>query len=257
MGDGWELATHWRKQSRALPSARTRRRAEEQAIAEVLARARRLMRHTSRPRDALSAIWPAPGELDVEETLAQLPVRASGLQVFSYEPRSQPVMLMLDMSLSMSGEKIALMAVAAAILQLALGRAGVVAFDSRAKELASLDLDVPPPELVRRVLSFPAEGFTNITVGLETGLLGLRQIPAGQGVGVLLTDGIANVGGDPTTTARRFGRLHVVRLGKPTAVGTLTARRLATAGRGRVWEARRWEAMPGVVRELVRAVFRR
>lgn len=254
---GWELASKWQQLSRLMPNARTRRRAEEAAITAVLDRARELLRHASRPRTRVAATWPSDGEIDVERTLEHVPVTPETVAVERRDPLEVPTVAMLDMSLSMTGEKIALVAVAAAILRLALGRLAVVAFDTDAHRLVGLRDDVGARVLVRRVLTFPAQGYTNIEAGLRRGLRELEVAPAARRTGVLLSDGVPNIGFDPAPIARRFRKLHVVQLGKPTVVGTRTCRDIARAGHGDVWLAEEWEQLPRTVRELVRAVFRR
>ena len=58
--------------------------------------------------------WPAEGELDLAATLENpRPWRPDDLVLSRREPRDADVVAILDMSLSMTGEKIALVAVAA------------------------------------------------------------------------------------------------------------------------------------------------
>ncbi len=164
-------------------------------------------------------------------------------------------MLILDMSLSMTGEKIALTAVAAAILKLKLERVAVVQFDTRAHTLVRCGEAVPVRELVRRILTVPAQGYTNIEAGLEQGLEVLRRATQRERLGIILTDGIANMGWDPVRVAARYPRLHVVQLGTRDRHGARTCRRMAEAGRGRRYEAGIYPPLPRVVRPLGRACF--
>ncbi len=227
------------------------------AVDAVIARARRLLRHARRPVRAVEDAFPAPGDLDLEATTDRDPPwTADRLRVRRTEPRDAEVVLVLDTSLSMTGEKVALVAVAAAILQLALREVAVVAFDTAAHVLVPVGRPVPTREVVGRVLSVPAQGYTHLEAGLVCAAAELARSRRRERVALLLTDGLPNIGWDPVRPASRFSRLHVVQVGPDHAHGTRTCRRLAAAGRGRRFRARTWEDLPGVVRDAVRFLLR-
>ncbi len=238
-----------------------RRAAEDRAIRAILSHARRLLRHAARPRRAVERAWPEEGDLDLDRTLEHLvaPPRsflAHDLRLVRSEAREVDVVAILDLSLSMGGEKLALLAVATAILRLKLEHVAVVGFDSGAHVLVRVGERVSPRELVRRVLDVPAQGHTNIEAGLVAAADELRRGTHREHVGVLLTDGLANVGRDPLLVAGRFPRLHVVQLGGHHPQGSRTCRALAERGRGRVYRARSWLDLPEVTRRAVRELFR-
>ena len=106
------------------------------------------------------------------------------------------------------------------------------------------------------VLGVPAQGYTNIEGGLDAGLRELRQSRRRERVGMLFSDGVANVGWDPVPVAGRFPRLHVVHLGAHHVQGSRTCRDMARAGRGKLYRARTYADLPGVVRGAVRELFR-
>lgn len=238
----------------------------ERAIDAILLRARQLLRHAARPSSSVTTSWPDAGELDVQATLEQAPrprrdARRSpfdpqDLVLSRREPRDAAVCVILDMSLSMTGEKVALIAVAAAILRMKLQKIGVVAFDSTAHPLAWAGRSLPVRELVRRVLSVPAQGHTNIAAGLEAALEQLDRCPRSEQVGLLLSDGVANLGQDPALVAGRFGALHVIQLGRALPQGTRACREMATAGRGRRFHAPAYVTLPEVVKRTLRELFR-
>jgi Mg-chelatase subunit ChlD len=115
---------------------------------------------------------------------------------------------------------------------------------------------VTPRELVRRVLEVPAQGYTNIEAGLRLALRELQRSNRRERVGILLSDGIYNVGWDPVRVAARYPRLHVVQVGAEERQGTKTCTRMSSVGRGRLYRAVAYEDLPKVVRTLVREVFR-
>lgn len=254
---GWEAAVAWRKLRVELPPGLVRQKVEERAIDAILAHARKLLRHAARPRRVEATAWPEEGELDLEETIERpRPWTAEDLRLVRSVPREVDAVAVLDMSLSMTGEKIALVAVATAILRLKLESLAVVAFDTTPHVLVRVGEVVSPRELVRRVLTVPAQGHTNIEAGLSAANEQLRRSGRRERVALVLTDGLANVGGDPVGAAGRLPRLHVVHLGDHHPQGARTCRGMAQTGRGRLYRARTYGDLPGVVRGAVRELFR-
>jgi len=254
---GWDAAVSWRKLRHALAPGIVRQKVEERAIDAILDHARRLLRHAARPKRPECVGWPDEGELDLDETLARpRPWSPEDLRLARQVPREVDVVAILDMSLSMTGEKIALVAVAAAILRMKLEDVAVVAFDTGPHVLVRVGERVSPRELVRRVLAVPAQGYTNIEGGLLAASEQLRRSARRERVGILLTDGIANVGGDPVSAAGRLPRLHVVHLGDHHPQGARACRGMAQKGHGRLYRARTYGDLPGVVRTAVRELFR-
>ena len=227
------------------------------AVDAVIARARALLRHAARPTRTHVAGWPAEGELDLEQTLeSPRPWGADDVRVVRTVPREADVVAVLDMSLSMTGEKIALVAVATAILRLKLEHVAVVAFDTVAHNVVKTGEEVTLRELVRRVLEVPAQGYTNIEAGLDRGFSQLRRGHRAERVGLLFTDGVANVGADPVRAASRYPRLHVVHLGEHHPQGARTCLAMSQAGRGKLYRAISYADLPVVVRRAVRELFR-
>ena len=128
------------------------------------------------------------------------------------EERRHEVVLMIDTSLSMAGEKMALAAVAAAVLALNLrpGDLAVVLFADEARVVARLHEDVPVAELVRRMLDVPCGGATNVAAALELGHVELERGRNPRRSAVLVTDGLYTAGADPRPAAARFRALHVL-----------------------------------------------
>ena len=184
------------------------------------------------------------------------PWAAEDVRVVRAVPREIDLVAVLDLSLSISGETLALVATAAAVLRLRLERLAVVAFDTRARTLVRIEETVPPRELVRRILEVSAEGYTNLEAGLEAAARELRRSVRRERAAFVLTDGVANVGRDPVVVARRLPRLHVVHLGGHHPQGARTCQAMATEGRGRLYRARTFEDLPQVVRRAARELVR-
>lgn len=253
--EGWQAASQYHRLKRTLPRS-LRREVEARAVDAIVRRAMDLLRHASRPARSTVHPFPAEGELDLAATLeAPRPWRAQDIKVRQTLPRNADVVAILDMSLSMTGEKVALTALACAILKLRLEHLGVVQFDTDARVLVRVGETVHVRELVRRILTVPAQGYTNIEAGLMCGLRELQRARHRERVGILMTDGIANTGGDPVDAAAGWPRLHVVQVGSEEQQGTRTCTAMAHAGRGRRYRAIIYAQLPTVVRELVRDCF--
>jgi hypothetical protein len=254
---GWDVARNWRRLRDQLPPGVVRQRLRERAVDAVIERARELLRCAARPVHRLEEGWPAEGDLDLESTLEEpRPWQPEQLHVARNAPREVDVVAVLDMSLSMTGEKIALIAVATAILRMKLEHVAVVAFDTLANPLVRVGERVSLREVVRRVLEVPAQGYTNIEAGLLAAHTELRRARRRERVAMVFTDGVANVGWDPVRTAARFPRLHVVHVGEHSPQGHRTCLGMAQAGRGKIYRARTYGDLPGVVRQAVRELFR-
>ncbi len=252
---GWEAAIHFHRLKTQLTRP-LRKIVQERAVEEILGRAREMLRHAARPCRAELKSWPEEGDLDLDASLENpRPWSPTDLVLQRNVPREVEVAVILDMSLSMTGEKLALTALAAAILKIKLDHVAVVSFDTTAHVLVRSGESVSVRELVRRILEVPAQGYTNIEAGLKAGLHELECSKRKERVGIILTDGHANVGWDPVRIALRFPRLHVVQVGREDRVGTQTCERMARAARGLRYRAVVYGQLPGVVRDLVRDCF--
>lgn len=191
------------------------------AIAGRLARRRRASR--ARAENGVGPLTPAPfrhrsDDLDLDRTVDVLAERphpeARDLVVRERVADRRTVVLVVDLSGSMKGEKIRVAAATVGALAADLSstddRLAVVAFWSDAAVLAPLGPARPPAGLIDTLLRVPAKGLTNIGFGLSTGLAELGRSTARHRSAVLLTDAVHNAGPDPRLVASRFPRLHVL-----------------------------------------------
>jgi hypothetical protein len=238
--DGWEVAARLADGSLAGAGADVLACAERLAGAVVLQRAARLVGPLRASTHlALETMRePYEGDLAVEATLENIagkewPEPGDWVVERRVERRHQ-VVLMVDMSLSMAGEKAALAAVAAAVMALKLhdGDLAVVLFARRARTVARLQEEVPAGEIVRRMLGEPCGGPTDVAAALELGYAELQRGRAARRSAVLVSDGVYTAGDDPRAAAARFSALHVL----------LTQDDAAHAPRGEVWVAPHREA---------------
>jgi Mg-chelatase subunit ChlD len=145
------------------------------------------------------------------------------------------VLLLVDVSGSMRGERIrtAAATVGALAAELARDDLGVVAFWSDAAILSRLGQHVPAQALLDKMLRIPARGLTNIAFPLQVAMRELARIPVRDARAVLLSDCVHNAGPDPRPFAARLPRLDVL-LDTSGEQDPDLARELARLGHGRL-----------------------
>ena len=164
---------------------------------------------------------------------------------------------MVDTSLSMSGENMAVAATAAAVLALKLKPEdlSVVVFEDQARAVTHLEAADPPDEVVRRMLDQPVRGYTNIAAALELGAAELERGRNPRRSGLLITDGVVTAGRDPLPLAHRFPRLFVL-LTEDYKMDPELCRRLADAGGGDVFPVRAFRDLPARMLDVANRVLR-
>ena len=178
--DGWQVAVNLTRPGQRLADPGLRLFAERLAARAVLARAARLVGPLRGATVSVRELLREPygGELDLETTLENLlgkPFPEPGDWVLRRrEERRHQVVLMVDTSLSMSGENMAIAAVAAAVLALKLKPEdlSVVVFEDQARAVSRLHDEVPVEELVRRMLREAVWGSNQRGGGARVGARG-------------------------------------------------------------------------------------
>jgi len=248
----------------------------------ILERAREVLGSVVHPVESrVSPLSELPGnadqpDFDLEQTLdeslvqvaslldpkkPELPIRPEDVWMSYQEPRRQPVVLSVDTSLSMTGEKLALTAVALAVvlLQFPDDPVGIIAFENDARVLKRPDERITLQSLVERFLDVPAQGYTHLEDGMKMALKLVRESgSSGQArppSTVLLTDGKYTAGRDPAYLAPRFPHLVVLKMGREKASLEL-CRELAQRGSGALREVGRLESLPGVMYGVVKDLLR-
>jgi Mg-chelatase subunit ChlD len=224
----------------------------------VRARARQIAARLSVPRprhDALSrrgagelASLPYRGgsdDIDLDRTievLAERPVPEDEDIIVRDRVRTKrSVVLAVDISGSMRGERVRTAAATVAALAAELSRddLAVLAFWSDAALLVTLGAPVRPLVLLDQLLSLPARGLTNVAFPLQLAAKELARIPARDARVVLLSDCVHNAGPDPRSDAARLPRLDVL-LDVSGENDVDLGRQLTRAGRGRLARIRNY-----------------
>ena len=233
----------------------------QMAVEGILRRTLKLLRRFRRKTRLGRVPWiDAPsGEIALDETLdrAMYPhdLQPSDIIVETRIEKPLDLVMLIDTSLSMTGRKLAMAAVGAAVLSFRLRAESfaVVAFGSTTKTLKSMRQHCTPQQTIEKILDAPLLGYTNIETALRAGH---RQLLKGRSplkIGVLLTDGQFTEGADPEPAASRFRRLEVMMTIDHNSDRDCCAR-MARAGKGHVTEVRRYKHLPekllGVIRSL-------
>ncbi|MGY1710536.1 VWA domain-containing protein [Geodermatophilus sp. SYSU D00758] len=177
-------------------------------------------------------------ELDLERTLeavAGTPVpEDEDVVVRERVRRRRSVVLVVDVSGSMRGERVRTAAATVGALAGELGRdrLAVVAFWSDAAVLVRLGETIDPLAVLDLLVRVPAQGLTNVSFALETAAAQLSGVPPRDARVLLLSDCVHNAGPDPRLVAARLPRLDVL-LDTSGEDDVDLGRDLARVGRGR------------------------
>ncbi|SDN80530.1 von Willebrand factor type A domain-containing protein [Klenkia soli] len=178
-------------------------------------------------------------ELDLERTVDALAGKPwpedDDVVVRERLRRRRSVVLVVDVSGSMKGERLRTAAATVGALARELGRdyLAVVAFWSDAAVLVPLGAPVEPLGVVDLLLRVPTQGLTNVSFALETAGRLLVGVPPRDARVLLLSDCVHNAGPDPRIAAARLPRLDVL-LDTSGEQDVDLGRDLAQLGRGRI-----------------------
>lgn len=244
------------------------KRIREASAQAILRHARAILGSVTHASQIKRCVWTevptdAEGvELDLETTLEELSLAELLAHPWvSYrERRTEPMVLCVDTSLSMTGEKLALTAVALGVvlLQFPYDPIGIIAFETEPSVVKSPQELLNPKEVIERFLDVPAQGYTHLESGIRRALKQVREIrslgirrPAAT---VLLTDGKYTAGKDPAFLAPRFPRLIVLKMGTEHASLSL-CRELSQKGGGYFHQVSDLAELPRAMMGAVKSVL--
>ncbi len=278
----WDIATRYHEFKGKRVSQNLIRKLRALSAQAILDRAQEVLGSVVHPFHRHTSLWndvPAQAmdvDFDLDETLelsplvlkdattreaSRFPLTEQDLWMSYSVRRTQPLVITVDTSLSMTGEKLALTAVAIAVVLLEFPEdpIGIVAFENEAKILKRPDEKISIPQLVERFLDVPAQGYTHLEEGMKCALklvqevqkMGSGKIPST----VLLTDGKYTAGRDPAYLAPRFPHLVILKMGRETSSLELCLE-MARKGSGALREVEDLNSLPkvmyGVVKDLIR-----
>ncbi|WP_344299287.1 vWA domain-containing protein [Sinomonas flava] len=176
-------------------------------------------------------------DIDLDRTLEMLAERPvpedEDIVVRDRVRTKRSVVLAVDVSGSMKGERVATAAAAVGALagELQHDDLAVIAFWSDAAILLNLGEPVRPMELLDAIMHLPAQGLTNVAFPLELAAKQLARAPVRDARVVMLSDCVHNAGPDPRTFAAKLPRLDIL-LDASGEKDVDLGRELALAGRG-------------------------
>ncbi len=228
------------------------------AIRAILLRALKTLGPTKRSAKLKRGPYqPGADEIDLEATLDEIigkkEYQIEDIVVERRERKKLTCALMIDTSLSMAGEKLAVAAVGAAILALTLkdDNYALVTFESSASTLKPMKQRKDVQVVIGELLDTPATGDTNTEAGLRAGLSELEKVRVGEKLGILITDGQCTSGFDPESMAAKFMRLCVVMVESPIS-NLLMCTRLANLGKGKVYRVKEYHEVPRAIFNLLK-----
>lgn len=197
------------------------------------------------------------GDIDLEASLeAVLDARASEsapdldqLVMRSWVRTEHALSLIVDRSGSMGGERLVAAALAAAVVACrAPSDYSVVAVARDAVVVKAQDEARSVEQVIDDLLALRGHGTTNLELGLRVARDQLARSPSARRIALLLSDGNATAGGDPTVVARSLDMLHAV---APPGDNTAAAE-LARVGGGRFVELPGPSQVPEALLRLMR-----
>jgi Mg-chelatase subunit ChlD len=265
----WDVAIRFQDLKRLgnIPE-KEKQRLKKRAIEAVMQRARLVLGSVIKPEKSelmdleTFNVSGQRGEIDILETVEEglmhggLPTRES-LRFNARVEKTKDLGIAMDASLSMTGEKLALLAVSAAVVALCVPtkNLALMGFDSRTKWIKRFGESLSVEALIERILELPAGGFTNVELALLEFLSTLDRTHKPQANIVLISDGKYTEGHDPIYLASRFKHLSVLKIGKDHA-GRNLMQELSAKGNGRFFEARRISDLPRTMYGAIKTLLR-
>ena len=255
----WSIAKNYQKIRLKAKDPSLVRAAKRIAIRAIIDRTLRQLGPTKMPMiKTLVDYKPGvEGEIEVASTLDNMSspdnIQAEDIVLERKELKHIACVLMIDASLSMTGEKLAMATSSIAVLAHRLKgiEYAVVLFENKANVIKKMQADTDLEKLIGDLLDLNAMGYTNIEEGLRAGLKELEMAKTPNKIGVVVTDGNYTMGHDPRQLAALFPRLHVM------MTTGLDAREdvcsgMAVQGKGEMYEIKNYEEMPRALYSLIK-----
>ncbi len=256
--DNWEKALEYHEIKHRIQDKKKREQIRDAAVEQIIRKALATMGAVNRPYREETAPWelsPA-SELDLEASLSEDPA-LEHLLVEHRVPKRAEVVLCIDTSLSMTGKKLALTAVALATLALQLDSEdlGVICFETDATVIKPIGEKMPLRKLLRALLEVPARGLTNIEAGLKKAAQECDHGRLPRKAVILMSDGRFTAGSNPEYLVAKLPKLHVVQTGSPWASPRF-CRSMAKRGGGKFVRVSHWEHLPKALYSLTNEIVR-
>jgi len=203
-------------------------------------------------------------EFDLDETIQHNPLKVYN-KTLSYNDiygikrkrQKRKIALILDTSGSMYGRLLLNAALTTSVLAYNMEKEdyAIILFNSTALVLKKIDEKKQVTSIIDEILDSEAVGFTDISIGLEKGLVELNKVKkkTRNKFGILISDGNYNRGEDPLILAKKYPKLHVIGMPAENDAdrGIDTCKELADAGRGKFYAVNNFKEIPRALIELL------
>lgn len=258
---GWTIARNYSRIRMHLKDQTLIEMAKRIAIKATILRVLQLLGPVSLPTMITRSEYRTgdDADIDVEATLEAVLERGfsapSDLIVERREPRELSVVMMLDASLSMTGDKLAIATAAIAVLAYRLKTVNyaLITFNDRPAVLKRANQAKHLDDIIADLLEARAGGYTNIDGALRKGKEELGVSKTNNRVGILITDGNYTVGPDPFEAASAYRRLFVLMTESHDCQPGVCSD-LAKAGGGHMYEVSSFDEIPRVLYKVLRLV---
>jgi gas vesicle protein GvpN len=258
---GWAIAQNYSQLRIRLKDQTLLELAKRIAIKATIRRVLRLLGPVSLPTYITRQEFKLgeDAEIDVESTLDRVVekrhISPSDLIVERREPKRLSVAMMLDASLSMSGDKLAMATAAIAVLAFRLKTVDyiLITFNDRPTVLKRVNQTKNLDDLISDLLEARAGGYTNIEWALRKGKEELSSSITRNQVGILITDGNYTVGADPAEAAMSYKRLFVI-MTESHDCQPVTCAGIAKSGGGHMYSVSSFDEIPQVLYKVLRRV---
>jgi gas vesicle protein GvpN len=258
---GWAIAQNYSQLRIRLKDQTLLELAKRIAIRATIRRVLRLLGPVSLPTYISRQEFKLgeDAEIDVESTLERVVekrhISPSDLIVERREPKRLSVAMMLDASLSMSGDKLAMATAAIAVLAFRLKTVDyiLITFNDRPTVLKRVNQTKNLDDLISDLLEARAGGYTNIEWALRKGREELSSSITRNQVGILITDGNYTVGADPAEAAMLYKRLFVI-MTESHDCQPVTCAGIAKNGGGHMYSVSSFDEIPQVLYKVLRRV---
>ena len=258
---GWSIAQNYSQLRMRLKDQRLVELAKRIAIRATIRRVLQLLGPVSIPTYITRSEFRLgeDAEIDVESTMDNVVEKSrispSDIVVERREPKRLAVAMMLDASLSMSGDKLAMATAAIAVLAFRLKTVDylLITFNDRPTVLKRLDQTKSLDNLISDLLDANAGGYTNIEGALAKGKDELSRALTKNQVGILITDGNYTVGADPADVATSYRRLFVI-MTESHDCQPVTCENIAKGGGGHMYPVSSFDEIPRVLYKVLRMV---
>ncbi|MHA1860364.1 MAG: vWA domain-containing protein [Candidatus Asgardarchaeia archaeon] len=194
-------------------------------------------------------------EATIENSIGREYVTRKDIIALERDRKKKNVVLILDTSGSMYGDKIFNAALSAAVLSYHMrnDRYSIIVFNNDAFMLKSFDEDKKLDEILEEILDTEPIGYTRIDNAIRMASKELKKIKERNKWAIIITDGCYNLGEDPIPLVSMLPKLHVIQIPNPSRTWCEeVCRELAKRGGGKLVKVEFYKEIPSSLLKVLR-----